>query len=112
MSSLGGLGGRRIGFSPTADLLSGGSRVRVRGWVKWQEGDANMDLLVRLTQEHHTSVGSLHLDAGEDSWAVDLNVADVSFHRGHASASATATVMTLGGESVEQEVPPQQVKLA
>jgi hypothetical protein len=79
--------------------LQGHDKIKVEGWLDWDEGDEHAQLSIAVSQNGATALGSTTVTNGETDWNVVIDVAEDAFSKGFASGQAAAVVTAISGSS-------------
>jgi hypothetical protein len=79
--------------------LQGHDKIKVEGWLEWDEGDEQALLSIAVRQNGATALGSTTVTLGDATWDVEIDVAEDAFSKGFASGQAAAVVTANSGSS-------------
>jgi len=95
------------------NMSSGGTKLKVEGWVVWEEGDERADLSITVTQGTVTGSAPATATKPDDTWQAEivLNGSGQTWSKGIAFGQAGAIVRTSAAPAAQSwNSGPLQVK--
>jgi hypothetical protein len=77
----------------------GDDKITVEGWLSWDPPDRDAQLSIAVTQDDVTVSGSGHVQKGDKTWKIEIQLNGDTFTEGFASGLAAAVVRTTIGST-------------